>query len=192
MEKLRSPRERIVKALDYFHERGWIELRASGLVHGYRKLRPIDSPQELIEGLHANVEMREAGEIQRVRQALELAAANECQAGLLSAHFGQPMKEPCGHCSFCRGEGAREIPEPKAAEMDAGMLERIQCLVAEHPAALNAPRAIARFLCGIRSPALTRARLTSHASFGVCERIPFDSIMQLVETQIAFERVSSW
>ena len=43
IEKLGCDRSRAVRALDYFAEKGWLELRATGLVHGYRKLKPIQS-----------------------------------------------------------------------------------------------------------------------------------------------------
>ena len=54
-------------------------------------------------------------------------------------------------------------PPPLAAVVDRGALD---ALVAAHPAALGAPRQRARFLCGITSPATSRARLTRDALFG--------------------------
>lgn len=184
MEKLNADRTRIVKALDYFNEKGWIELKATGLVHGYRKLKPIESEQQLAQHFFEKVESREANEIARTRQTLELCAAAECMAGIMSAHFGQPMDEPCGQCSFCIGEGPNDVPPADYPELDGAKLTVIRQLVAEKPAALNSSRAIARFLCGIRSPALTRAKLSSHSLFSSCEKIPFDSVMEQLECEI--------
>ncbi len=184
MAKLNCERSKIVKALDYFNDQGWIELKASGLVHGYRKLKPFESKQELAQSFFEKVESREKGEVQRTRQVFELAAARECQAGMLSAHFGQSLDEPCGQCSFCVGDGPLAIAEPSYGDLDESTLGHIQQLIAAHPAALNSSRAIARFLCGIRSPALTRAKLTGHTSFGSCTQIPFDHVMQEVEAKI--------
>ena len=186
MEKLSCDRLRVVKALDYFNEQGWIELRASGLVHGYRKLRSVDSQQELAQSLFEKVEARETGEIQRTRQSLQLSTAAECQAGVLSSHFGQPLDQPCGQCSFCVGEGPFEVPEPVYSELAQSTLDEVQQLIEQKPAALNTPRAVARFLCGIRSPALTRAKLTGNGSFGSCEKVPFDNVMQQVESCLTF------
>lgn len=185
MEKLNCERARIVKALDFFNEKGWIELKSSGLVHGYRKLKPIHSQPELAQSFFEKVAGREANEIQRTRQTRELYAARECQAGMMSAHFGQPLKEPCGHCSFCLGEGPFEIPDPVYSELDGATIRRVEQLVGELPAALNSSRAIARFLCGIRSPALSRAKLSGHNLFGSCETIPFDHVMREIESKIS-------
>ncbi len=182
--KLNCDRSRIVKALDYFGEKGWMELKVSGLVHGFRKLKPIQSPQQLAAELFEKIESRESAEISRTRESLALGAASECQAGLLSRHFGQPLEQPCGQCSFCLEEGPFEIPQPDSTELDASVISTIEQLAVQHPAALCTPRSIARFLCGIRSPSLTRAKLTSHASFGCSEKIPFDDIMQQVAARL--------
>ena len=130
------------------------------------------------------VESREKGEIQRTRQVFDLAAANECQPGMLSAHFGQSLDEPCEACSFCVGAGPFEIGKPSYVNLDRSDMELIQQLATANPAALNSSRAIARFLCGIRSPALTRAKLTKHASFGSCTQTPFDYVMKEVDAKI--------
>ncbi len=159
MQTLQCERSRIVKALDYFAEKGWIELKASGLVHGYRKLKPFHSKRELAQSFFDKVEAREQGEIQRTRQVFELAAAKQCQAGMMSAHFGQSLDEPCGQCSFCVGEGPFDIPDPDFQDLDGATLAIVEELIAKYPAALNTPRSIARFLCGIRSPALSRRNL---------------------------------
>ncbi len=184
MAKLNCERSKIVKALDYFNDKGWIELKASGLVHGYRKLKPFESIQGLAQSFFEKVESREKGEVQRTRQVFELAAAKECQAGMLSSHFGQSLDEPCGNCSFCVGAGPFAIGEPSYVNLDRSDLQLIQQLATANPAALNSSRAIARFLCGIRSPALTRAKLTKHASFGSCTQTPFDYVMKEVDAKI--------
>ena len=84
MEKLGCERSRIVRALDYFAEKGWIELRSSGLVHGYRKLKPITSVDELVQHFHTAAVEREKNEVRRTAQVVDLARATECQAALLS------------------------------------------------------------------------------------------------------------
>ena len=185
MQKLDCERVRIVKALDYFAENGWIELKASRLVHGYRRLNPIESVEQLASEYFNRVVDRESGEIQRTRQVLQLACARECQAAAISAHFGQPMETTCGQCSFCLEQGPFEVPEPDHERLATETIATLQRLVSDHPAALNSSRAIARFVCGITSPALTRAKLSRHAMFGYEQSIPFDQVMQQVESEIA-------
>jgi ATP-dependent DNA helicase RecQ len=54
--------------------------------------------------------------------------------------------------------------------------------VDERHAALKTPRQLARFLCGITSPAVTRARLGRHDAFGLLESRPFAEVLFLAET----------
>ena len=181
IEKLGCDRSRAVRALDYFAEKGWLELRATGLVHGYRKLKPIQSVDELAESYFSAAEVREKAEANRIDQVFELARASECQAGTLSAHFGQPLSQPCGVCSFCTDEQPAEIPPVESEPLDADVLESVRPLIEKHPAALADSRSVARFLCGLRSPAITRAKLSSHKLFGHCSETPFAEVMQQVE-----------
>ena len=189
MEKLGCERSRIVRALDYFAEKGWIELRTSGLVHGYRKLKPISSVDDLVHQFHASAVEREKNEVLRTAQVVDLARATECQAALLSQHFGQPLEHPCGECSFCQKEGPFELPAFDVPQLPSTTIEVVKTLVAEHPAALDCSRSVTRFLCGMTSPALTRAKLSRHADFGKHSAIPFGNVMEQIENSISFANV---
>lgn len=182
IEKLGCDRSRAVRALDYFAEKGWLELRATGLVHGYRKLKPIESVEELAESYFSAAEQREKAEVNRIDQVFQLARASECQAGTLSAHFGQPLDKPCGVCSYCTGEQGAEIAPFQTASLDPDVLGSVGPLIEKHPAALADSRSVARFLCGLRSPAISRAKLSSHKLFGQCSEIPFADVRQQVES----------
>ena len=48
---------------------------------------------------------------------------------------------------------------------------------------LRDPRSLARFLCGVTSPGITRARLSRHALFGALEHIPFKQVEDWVGQQ---------
>ena len=57
-------------------------------------------------------------------------------------------------------------------------------VIAERKAALRSSRQLARFLCGLTSPAATRERLSRHPSFGLLERIPFGDVLAQTETML--------
>ncbi len=181
MEKLGCDRQRIVSALEYFSEKGWMELRVSGLVHGYRKLKPLDYPREMVDRLAERCETREASQIGRIDQVFELARAQSCQAAQLSEHFGQPLESVCGVCSACSGEGPFVIPEPDTETMDPEIMQLAMELSSAHPDTMSDVRSTSRFLCGITSPALTSAKLSRHAKFGVCAGVPMGEIMRQLE-----------
>jgi ATP-dependent DNA helicase RecQ len=72
------------------------------------------------------------------------------------------------------------LPAPRAPVELPGSIDRRAFLelCAEHPGALGDARQRARFLCGMSSPAQTRARLTRHPLFGAAEDRPFASVLR--------------
>lgn len=178
-KKLEVERARVIRAVDYMSERNWLEVQVSDLVHGYRQLRPIENAKTLADEYHQRLSQRELGEIDRITEVFHLAQAEACQSQTLSEHFGE-ANEPCGHCSHCIGEGPWQIADIPSRSIGTSALRVIKELAAEYPDRLSSPRDKARFLCGLSSPSMTRARLTRHASFGVCHRVPFADVLAQV------------
>ena len=164
--------------LDYFAERGWIELQVSGLVHGYRKLMPLTDVESLTQQLYQDSLDREVGELSRLNELYELMASDECQAGVLSAHFGQSIASECGHCSVCEGNGMGELPDPQFPRVGDSALTGVRRLSKQHPEHLSDARQQARFLCGLSSPKMVRARLSRDPLYGCCSAVPFDHVIE--------------
>jgi ATP-dependent DNA helicase RecQ len=60
-------------------------------------------------------------------------------------------------------------------QVDAQLIRRLR---AEKHEALRTPRQLARFLCGITSPAATRAKLRQRPEFGQYSDLPFAEVLQ--------------
>ncbi|RYD81831.1 MAG: hypothetical protein EOP84_10375 [Verrucomicrobiaceae bacterium] len=73
------------------------------------------------------------------------------------------------------------MPRTKAPDPDEEEIGMVRALREEGHAALKTPRQLARFLCGIGSPAVTRARLSRHDAFGLLERLPFSDVLEFSE-----------
>jgi ATP-dependent DNA helicase RecQ len=114
---------------------------------------------------------------------LELAAHDGCQVSLLGDHFGEPLDEPCGHCTWCRDGEPQELPEPPAVEISDSLWREAGALRRQYPKQLGAPRSFARYLCGVSSPQFGRARLTSNKLFGALGHVPFGEVMQRAEAE---------
>jgi ATP-dependent DNA helicase RecQ len=181
-QALGAPRDRLVRALDYLAEQSLLEVRAAGLRHPYRWLRPPDDLDALASDLHQRTLEREAREIARLDQVLALAAHDGCQTAFLAACFGEELPRPCGHCSRCENGGrpARLFP-PSPVRIDEEGLRRATALRREIPE-LSTPRALARFLTGLPSPRQTRGKLKSHPLFGAFAQVPFAEVLRRVET----------
>ncbi len=187
VRQLGEPRERIVKALTWLEETGAITQKPAGLRHGFR-LNPAAAardPAQVAAALAEQFAQREARDSQRLAQILDFASASGCITRRLLGYFGEPLaEENCGHCHYCRtGEPAAAVdlpatPIPPFTEGDA---EEIRALIFEEILSLSTPRAVTRFLCGLTSPATTRAKLTKRPEFARYATVPFRTVLAQVE-----------
>jgi ATP-dependent DNA helicase RecQ len=178
-EALGQGRDRVVRALEYLEQQGWAEVRVSEVRQRYRRLRPSEDAEALVGELTRRFEARERQEIARLGKTLALVSHDGCQVNALVGYFGETRAQPCGHCTHCLTGQRQVLPEPPprptwAAEVD---VVAIQALRAEQPVALGSPRQLTRFLCGMSSPGLSRARLTRHSLFGGAEDRPFAEVL---------------
>ena len=174
-------RWKIAAALTWLEEAGDVALKKSGIRQGYRLRKDPGDLRELAEELDERFRRREASDLERLREVVELAEQKRCLTGFVTAHFGEKLAGPCGHCDRCRGVPPAPLPRTRQPEPAEDELRAIQALRGENHAALKSPRQLARFLCGIGSPAVTRARLTRHDCFGLLERLPFAGVLALAE-----------
>jgi ATP-dependent DNA helicase RecQ len=176
---LDSTRERVVAALDFLAEQGWVELQVSDARQRFTRLSDDPDVERLAEELGARFERREAQEIARVAQVVELVTHAGCRTNFLLRYFGEEREEPCGHCTWCATGVATPLPPSPAPGPIEGRVDRtaLRELTRAHPGALGEPRQRARFLCGLSSPALTRAKLTRHPLAGALEGRRFAEVL---------------
>ena len=179
-EQLGCDRERVVRALEYLNEKDWIDLSASGIEHTYQIVKSPDNQQELAEQLHARMTQHERNELDRLQQVVTLIESDTCQTNLLCAHFGEHRDDPCGHCTACNDEGKLALPAIAARTITADDQQRIAELRSEHADAFSEPSVLARFLCGVKSPALTRHKLGRHPDFGCMSDCAFETVVAYV------------
>jgi len=179
-------RDRIVKALRYLEESGDIELKPAGLRHRFRLLPAAKTrtPHEVASWLYEIFTNREARDLERLDGIVAFATGPGCLTVRLLAYFGEKMQNPCGHCGVCEGAATQPLTASPIPEITAADLAAIQSLRAEGHAALRGKRALARFLCGLTSPATTRDRLTRHDAFGMLETVPFSAVLEHLEASL--------
>jgi ATP-dependent DNA helicase RecQ len=181
---LRAPRERIVAALDWLAEQQLLEVKVAGVRHRYRVLKRPRSNEALAAELHERIVQREQAEVRRLQQVLELAALDACQTNALAAHFGEQRSQSCGHCSWCK-RGASEIQPRRQPGAREDLWQEVGAL-RDTESALAYPRRLARLLCGISSPGLSRNKaLAGHPLFGSLEQLPFAEVLRRVQQMAA-------
>ncbi len=196
-QELGCDRERIIKALTHLESHGDIVLKPSGIRHAYRRLKEPENLATLTKRMQDLFLRREEQDVDRLQQVVDYAEETRCFNQHLLHHFGEKMAEGCGHCAHCLGEPgeAGGLPEAPAPELTTEHTAPIQTLLNEKHAPLRTPRQLARFLCGLTSPATTRAwytpaggkrraRLVSHDAFALLEDHPFADVLAYCDSVI--------
>jgi ATP-dependent DNA helicase RecQ len=186
-DRLQEPRDRLLKALTWLQEAGEIELKPSGLRHRYRlnATNGDASSDTLTERMVTMFAKREDKDVERLNRVMALAQEPSCITHHLLSYFGETFSPPCGHCENCASgylPESRHIPATAVPLISLEQVQAIQYLIKENHSALRAPRQLARFLCGITSPAVSRDRLTRHDHFGLLADLPFPTVLAQCES----------
>jgi ATP-dependent DNA helicase RecQ len=179
-EQLGEPRERIVAAVTYLEEKGDLEVQVTGLRQGFRRIENPDG-DALAESLVQTFWQREGQDIARLNQVVGFAEHGGCLTRHLLAYFGEVMTSDCGHCDGCINAEPRVLPRSPLRTLGDIHRDVVEHVCRENHEALQHPRQLARFLCGLTSPAASRARLGRHPRFGSLSELPFSDVLQFVE-----------
>jgi ATP-dependent DNA helicase RecQ len=182
-EALAAPRTRVLRALEYLEEQGFVELRASDARMRFRRLAKPEDAAELTAMLKLRFSRREKLAIAQIEDVVGIVTKDSCQTNALVAHFGDVRAAPCGHCSFCQRAHGETLdddgsPPPIQAQVDEGEVRRV---AAAEPRALGEARQLARFLCRLSSPAVASAKLTRHGLYGALEGYRFHEVLAWCE-----------
>ena len=177
---LGEERSRIVAALGYLEEQRLIELRSSERASATRVLARPGSRDELLA---------------RARRALRAARAGRGRADRARRLARHPRRLPGQRARRLLRRGARRAVRPlqllphrsgaaasrgrgaAAARRPTSTATRSPRSSAPIPRRSAPPRQRARFLCGITSPATTRAKLTRDELFGAVADRRFDDVL---------------
>ena len=185
IRKLNEPRDRIVRALDYLGEKGWLKLEVSGSRHRYRRLRMPPDLAKLAESFHGRSVARERQEIARLGQVIEFVEQPGCQVASLCRHFGESRDEACGHCTRCLGhEQVMMSRDRNVPPLDENVLAKAMVVRRANLAVLADPVVMARWLLGITSPSLTRSKLSSNELFGALAQQPSGSLLERLKKEV--------
>lgn len=179
----RAERKRVVAAIDYFSEKGWITLESKQMTDVYRVCQQHFDPEQLTERLYQLFKTKEQSEITRLADMLALFENEHCLSHTLAGYFADHnAPTECGHCSVCRGNVA-QLPAPNALEPVSDNLLKTWCdpFINACPTPPSA-HAITRFLCGMAMPLHTQIKARQMSGFGKLEAHPFAKTLEQVRT----------
>ncbi|MDB6142816.1 MAG: recQ 1 [Pseudomonas sp.] len=185
----RAERGRVVTALDYFQEKGWIELESKQMTEVYAVLIPDFDIEALSLELHDYFKQHETTEVARIHAMLDLFATERCLSYRLAEYFGDyQAPEVCGHCSACHGDIA-QLPEPPVlASLDGYSVEEL-CgefirKYQDHTGTLPSAECLTRYLCGISVPIFTKLKARQIKGFAALEEYPYAQVREWVQKPV--------
>lgn len=177
----RGERKRVIAALDYFNEQGWIELESKQITEVYQVLNKVESTHVLSQEQHQLFKNKEQSEINRIHAMLDFFETKSCLSHALAHYFADfNAPEKCSHCSACRSEAA---VLPRSSSHFIADDENVKAWCQELQNSSKEPLAnavFARFLCGIPTPLTSKIRANKMQGFGKFESQPFFEVLELV------------
>ncbi len=177
-QTIQADRSRVVRAMDYLAEKGWLDLKTSQVRHRYRRVKTPSDCETLAADLFDRCLRRQEQALDRLQQQLQLVELDDCQTNALAAYFGEQRAEPCGHCNWCLNQSPVDVRPPEYPIVDQSVWQQAAEFRQRHPQTLGTAGRFARFLCGVRTPQLSRAKLTGEPLFGIFADVPFDEILE--------------
>jgi ATP-dependent DNA helicase RecQ len=179
-----TDRKRIITALEYFNEKGWIELQTRQAIEVYDIMTQAFGIDEVTEKMHTLFAQKESHGIKRIHQMVDFFESRSCISRQLAAYFGENLKnEHCGHCSFCKNEHI-ELKSTRALKPLSDL--SFEELTGEfiQAAGAHADKAnLTKFLCGIYTPAFSKLKVKSMPDFGALEQYPFPDVKKWVNAK---------
>ncbi len=174
LNSCKTDRQRIIAALEYFDEQGWIELQSKQAVEVYDILTQAFDLDGMTEKMDALFKRKEQVEIQRIHNMVGFFESDACLSRQLAGYFGENIaKERCGHCSFCNGgkavlQNTTEL-KPLSNFKFSDLTKEFRKAVGEQFSDIN----LTKFLCGIYTPVFSKLKIKKLTHFGTLERYPF-------------------
>ena len=181
-DRIELPKEKLRDMIAELEASGDVVLKKSNWRQAYRIKKAPGDLRVLAERMAKGFKAREATNLKRLEQVLTLSSGKACLTKVLLKHFGEKMEQPCGHCDRCRQVPPTKLKRRKPRKIADSELESIRELTDEKLATLGTPRQMARFLCGMSSPASMRARLYRHDAYGMLGDLPFREVEILAES----------
>jgi len=180
-----SDRQRIVTALEYFDEKGWIELQSRQTMEVYDILTQAFDIDAMAEKMYALFKKKEGLEIQRIHNMVGSFESDLCISKRLAGYFGEHLeKERCGHCSFCKTgkavlQNTTDLKPLSHFEFKTITGEFMQA-VGEQFTEMN----LTKFLCGIYTPVFSKNKIKRLPHFGFLENYPFLEVRNWIKEAV--------
>ncbi len=118
-----ADRKRVVAAIDYFNEQGWITLESKQMTDVYKITNHQFDIELESEALYQLFQQKENSEIKRIESMVDFFESKTCLSHQLAHYFADHhAPEKCSHCSVCRGKSITLPPLPTLPDVSDRVL----------------------------------------------------------------------
>ncbi|PSV21313.1 recombinase RecQ [Photobacterium leiognathi subsp. mandapamensis] len=170
-----ADRKRVVAAIDYFNEQGWITLESKQMTDVYKIINHQFDIELESEALYQLFQQKENSEIKRIGSMVDFFESKTCLSHQLAHYFADHhAPQHCGHCSVCRGKSITLPPLPTLPEVSDLVLTQWCDQFINACDTAPSIAAITRFLNGMTTPLTTKIKAKQFDGFGQLEAYPFE------------------
>ncbi|MEF1187105.1 RecQ family zinc-binding domain-containing protein, partial [Vibrio sinaloensis] len=178
--QFQGDRARAIAALDYFNEKGWIELESKLMTEVYH-VEKAPNISAVVSKLATLFHEKESSDISRIHHLIDFFQSELCLSSRLAHYFGdQAAPTQCGHCSVCRGEIA-VLPKCPQPDSNKHLIDGWLTQLEEKARRALTSQLKTKFLCGIATPFFTKIKARTLPGYGQYESTPFKEVKQWVE-----------
>ncbi|MGF1719856.1 RecQ family ATP-dependent DNA helicase [Vibrio kyushuensis] len=176
-----ADRQRIISAIDYFNEQGWIELESKQITDVYQIEDTSTAQPIVVDKLFQLFKNKESAETGRLEEMISFFESDRCLSARLAHYFSDHNAPPaCSHCSVCQGNVAL-LPQEKNNHIDLTEVNQWITEFSAPSSKILSEEALTRMLCGITTPLSTKLKAKKMAGFGKLEQLPFGQVLASVQ-----------
>jgi ATP-dependent DNA helicase RecQ len=185
LDSYNTNRQRILTALEYFDEKGWIELQSRQAMEVYDILTQAFDIDVVAEKMYALFKKKEDIEIQRIHNMVSFFENDACISKQLAGYFGEDLeKERCGHCSFCKTGKAVLQKTADLKPLSHFEFKKITDEFMQAAGELLSEANLTKFLCGIYAPVFSKLKIKKLPHFGIFENYPFLEVKNWIRSRL--------
>lgn len=178
-------RQRIIAALEYFSEQGWLILEASQMADVFSIQNPNFETEELAKKLFEKFKLKEDAEVKRIESMISLFESETCLSTRLAAYFGETLPiDKCGHCSVCSSGAIKVAQSDNLPDLETYNFEELTQKLRDSLKGKESPELITKFLCGIYTPKFGTIKAKQMPGFAKLEHYRYQEILNWVEESL--------
>ncbi len=182
LKNYQTDRNRIIVALEYFEEKGLLELQAKQAVERFSIVNKDFDIEVLADEMFEKFSQKESVEIKRIHNMLDFFAADKCLSKQLANYFGEDLDfDKCGHCSHCIN-GQADFSSPNNLQsIDEYDFQQLTGEFVEQIADKYSHSNLCKYLCGIATPIFRKYKIRQLPNFAKLEQYPYAEVLQWIE-----------